>query len=103
MYFAITATVLTCAAWTTSHWQVLGVTAGSYSIASGPGGWEISCWETPDSRQLSFFTYSTTDETGSPSATPRLWGIFIYHWLIVSLLIFFSLVLAWIIRKDSPT
>lgn len=85
--------------WIVGHWQVFGVAVGPFSFASGPGGWEISRWTVPDRLLPSFFCYpENADATDSISKTPRLWGIFVYHWLVVGMLIFAVCVLRWACR-----
>jgi len=92
--------LLAVSAWVVGLWQVFGTIAGPFSIASGPGGWEICRWDSSNADRLSFFSYSAAVEVPhAPSSSPRLWGMFVYHWLVVSIFALFYGMLKWAYRK----
>lgn len=96
------ALLLAGAAWIVSQWQVFGATAATLSCAAGPGGWEISRWDAETSKPFSLFSYSAAEETNNaPAEATRQWGIFVYHWLIVTLLAAFYGLLAWFYRAPA--
>ncbi|MEZ6125341.1 MAG: hypothetical protein R3C49_19505 [Planctomycetaceae bacterium] len=76
--------VLALIAWLASMRSVSGIVIGPYSIASGPGGWEVCRWESAgDGPLIRPFTYTSASETGEVAPVNRRWGIFIYHWLVM--------------------
>ena len=90
--------------WIISTWVVFGITIGPYSLAAGPGGWELCRWETVTAgSSFQAFTYSVQSEDGTAAGLQRVWGLFIYHWLVLAVCIAFSSAVAWLFLRNSNT
>lgn len=77
---------LAVVAWIVGECCVAGLSIGSVSMACGSGGWEISRWDSAGTMaQIRFFGYQPLTTTTVSQPLPRMWGIFIYHWLVVML------------------